>query len=394
MKKAFLLTIMVALISASQSFALYNLMDQFAAEVLLNKPDIISNLDFVKGANNVAVQKDSATYRSSFDSHIAVILENVNHGDELNGLSVRLQMPVKEDVTPHVQSVVKFGNVKIDDFGQAFLESLGYDVEIYEKSNIDDVPCEEPIMDRPDEPMPVEGNPTPDTDVVVGDPLPHDDTSVVVVNPDAPVLEPPVVIMPSPFQIQSAFLSKGNIGWSISQYESADESSVDFVLNIMDAESISDEVREDFQKMLTFYGLEYGERDQLGDNMRVMKYVDLVPDVDEDEFNFQPAMKAELEWLKANGVVMGLTEQDIDMISSASKPGLSGWNSRIAYSDGEWVPYYETDDAKLIFILEDEAIAPEAIDVPDGAVDLIATSVSPMGKSITKWGKIKNNLGQ
>ncbi len=391
MKKMFCLTTLVILAFAFQSLALYNIMDQYAVEVLLNKPGMAHNLDFMSHAENVAIQNNIVTYRSNFDNRVAVILEGVSAGDNLNGLSVRLQMPVRQDTIPHIQSIVKFKDARIDDVGQGFLESLGYDVDIVVRDGDRNDPGEEPVVDRPITPLPVDEKPVEDTSPNNAGDVPEISVDAGIAvgndNPDKGQDET------SSVRVQVIFLNKGNIGWNIAHYEGVDGSSVDFILNIMNADAISDEVREDFQQMVAFYELGRDAQDQLNENMKVMRSVDLVLDMDisADEFDFHAATKTELEWLKANGVIIGVTDQDISEISKAAKTGLAGWNSRIVYSDGNWLPYYESGDANLI-LLEEAPIA-MPMDVPDGMAEFPTTSVSPQEKSITQWGRIKGNLG-
>ena len=64
--------------------------------------------------------------------------------------------------------------------------------------------------------------------------------------------------------------------------------------------------------------------------------IDLVPavDIDKDEFDFQTAMKVELEWLRKNMIIVGITDADIKIISEKAKVGTSSWNSRIVYEEG------------------------------------------------------------
>jgi len=393
MKRIFFLSILIILALTSQAFALYNIMDQFAVEAVLNRPDITSNLDFMQHAENTITREEAVTYRSNFDNRIAVVLGEIHHDEFLNGLSIRLQMPIKENVTPHVHSVVKMNDVKIDDVGQGFLESLGYKVNVVGMGLIDDGPREEP-GDRPvdDKPRPVHN--------LIGERVPEpsgEEVDIVVISDrdDAVDATPPKdVYILNP---QTILLYKETLRWSIVQYETVDGNGVDFILNIMNAESISNEAREDFQQMIAFYGFDESALDLLDAKMEVMKSVELVPDadIDEGEFDFQSAMRTELEWLKANGIIMGITDQDIAGISEASKAGVAGWNSRIIYSEDSWRPYYDTDDPNLIRLLFEDASPPEVmetLEMPDGDVAFATASVTPGGKSITKWGKIKTGF--
>ena len=359
------------------------MMDQYAAEVLLNKPGIDHNLDFMTFAANVAVQENTATYRSRYDASIAVILESVNHGDGLDGLSVRLQMPVKEQVTPHVQSVVRFKDAMLDDVGEDFLKSLGYAVNVVGMGVIDDGYDDEPGRERPVDVLPVEEKPAPDTLIVAGR-VPEPSIDVVDVTVDLSDSDAASPKDGDAIWTQSILLSKGDVRWSIVHYSNTDGSNVDFILNIANTDTISDEVKQHLQKMMEFYGLEEGALSQLDENMNVMQAVALVPE--KGEYDFPSTMKAELGWLQENGIIAGITEQDIANIASVTKQEAAGWNSRIAYSEGRWFPYYETNDARLIF---EDADAP-TVGVPEDMISFPTASVSPNSKSITQWGRIKS----
>jgi hypothetical protein len=72
-----------------------------------------------------------------------------------------------------------------------------------------------------------------------------------------------------------------------------------------------------------------------------------------DDFDFGNAMKTELEHLRDDGVIMGLTDGDVDKIASASVRGTAGFNSRIVYEDGEWITYRETGNPVQLLKLSD-----------------------------------------
>jgi len=48
-----------------------------------------------------------------------------------------------------------------------------------------------------------------------------------------------------------------------------------------------------------------------------------------DDFDFGTAMKTELGYLRDDGMVVGLTDEDVDEIASASVRGTAGFNSRL-----------------------------------------------------------------
>ncbi len=51
-------------------------------------------------------------------------------------------------------------------------------------------------------------------------------------------------------------------------------------------------------------------------------------------------LKYELNWLIKAGVIRGLSSEDVSKIYSVARAGMAGWNSRLVYVEGEWMPYY------------------------------------------------------
>jgi len=76
-------------------------------------------------------------------------------------------------------------------------------------------------------------------------------------------------------------------------------------------------------------------------------------DVAANDFDFGAAMKTELEQLIGDGVVVGLTDGDVDEMASASVRGTAGFNSRIVYEAGVWTPYHETENPVQLLKLAD-----------------------------------------
>jgi len=375
MKKLFLFSTLMVLVFASQAFSLYNLMDSYATEVLLNKDGIIHNLGFIKAAENVSAKDTIALYRSHYDDRIGVTLEAVDHGDDLKGLTVRLQIPLVEEVMSIFYSAAEIKGVRIDDPGEGFLKSLGYKVDVVLMGD-DEKPVDEtrPGEDLPrdEEPKPVEG------------------TTVEFAQVDTIIIDTPIIDAKSVWN-QGIFLSKDDVTLTIFCYE--DEDAIDLSLNIMNSQTIGDRVKEDIRQIANFYGFGESVLDQLEENASVRERITLVEviNIETEDFDFNSAMKMELDWLRDNGIVIGLTDQDVYDISVIAKPGIAGWNSRIVHSSGRWFPYYETDDPNLIF-LEEGAGAKIDMNMPDGAATFPPTSVTPASKAITRWGKIKSEL--
>lgn len=378
MKRLFLCSILMVFIFTSQAFSFFGLMDANAVEVLLNRSDIIYNLDYLKAAENVSFKDTTALYRSHYDDRIGVTLQTVDQEDILKGVSVRLQIPLKEKITYNFYSVAQIKGVRIDDPGKDFMKSLVYIVDAYSMEVVDNPPVDEPRpggdLPRDEEPKPVDG------------------ASVNYAQLEPVTIDTPG-IDPMPAWTQTIVLSKDDVTISIACYGDDDESTVDLKLSIMNSQSISDQVKEDISQIFNFYGLGETVLNQLEENASVMEYTYLVESIDvkEEEFDFHSAMKTELDWLRDNGIVMGLTDQDVYDISTIAKQGTAGWNSRIVYSDGRWFPYYETPDPVLIYTAT-ETNTKIDMDMPDGVAEFPPTSVTPAGKSITGWGKIKTSL--
>jgi len=60
-----------------------------------------------------------------------------------------------------------------------------------------------------------------------------------------------------------------------------------------------------------------------------------------DESTLKAALAYELKWLESVGVIKGLSNEDITAILKAAKAGTAGWNSRLVYANGAWMPYNE-----------------------------------------------------
>ncbi len=72
----------------------------------------------------------------------------------------------------------------------------------------------------------------------------------------------------------------------------------------------------------------------------------VVPGVDSDIV--KEALIYELKWLSDIGVIKGLSENDINEIGDVAEVGYAGWNSRIVYAEGKWMPYNIAVEEELI----------------------------------------------
>jgi len=117
---------------------------------------------------------------------------------------------------------------------------------------------------------------------------------------------------------------------------------------------------------------------------------DLVPavDIDKDTFDFQTAMKVELEWLRKNMIIAGITDADIKMITEEVKAGTSGWNSRIIYEEGNWLVYSDTNNPLLLKVRGCGGFSLD--NIPKGQIVLPGSAtVNNKRKLSVTWGMLK-----
>jgi len=81
---------------------------------------------------------------------------------------------------------------------------------------------------------------------------------------------------------------------------------------------------------------------------KTSEWDDLEPAIDTSGFNCVTALLVELGWLSKNGVIENLTERDVHGMCKVAHQGTAGFNSRIVYEDGEWIPYRETGNPVLL----------------------------------------------
>ena len=119
-------------------------------------------------------------------------------------------------------------------------------------------------------------------------------------------------------------------------------------LRVEGVSSLSDAVLGEFKKVFKAVGL--GE-DLVG-KCSFEKFEEsrgrFVPAYDVSEEDIREALRAELKWLSESGVISGLSEDDIETIASTAELGYAGWNGRLVWSEGRWVPYSSTEGAVVL----------------------------------------------
>ncbi len=131
----------------------------------------------------------------------------------------------------------------------------------------------------------------------------------------------------------------------------------------------------------------------------------VAPAFNVSETEVREALRFELEFLQSQGVVSGLTEGDISKIAARAELGDSGWNERLVWWEGRWVPYSETG-LPLVKCSQPvpEFLSPETLDTLEvgelglgtslgqGTVHdplaLCGTSELPPGNQVEDWSEV------
>ena len=147
-------------------------------------------------------------------------------------------------------------------------------------------------------------------------------------------------------------LQKGDILIKVMPAERTSQEETDVSVTVNNATSMSDGVKDEITDVLVAIGF-FESADIIDDtaivsNIREWDDLESAIGIAADDFDFGAAMKTELERLIDDGVIMGLTDEDVDEMASASVRGTAGFNSRIVYEDGGWIPYRETGNPVLM----------------------------------------------
>ncbi|MEM1690919.1 MAG: hypothetical protein QXG48_03980 [Thermofilaceae archaeon] len=103
----------------------------------------------------------------------------------------------------------------------------------------------------------------------------------------------------------------------------------------------------------------------------------LAEQVSEDDV--KAALKAELEWLVENRVVSGLEPADTALIAAAAKLGYAGWNQRLVWYEGGWIPYSQVPGATLVRCVT--GVHPEFVAGSNEYVGLSQASATKTGET-------------
>ena len=311
------------------AIACSNPADSFAFEVLLNKPGITYNLAPFKDAENVNIKNGAAVYRSHYNSEVAVIIQEVM--SPVKGLSVRLQVPTKTVKISSNQTLLEmFVNRNLTP-DVDLIESMGYEV-----------------LKRP-----------------------SGEVSIIEARKGSP--------------------KNGSVEISIFSKKSEDGLRSWFSATIRN-KALTGELLKELKIIATSSGITEDEWNNARIETKTVDDIDLRVLHDYlESFDFKSAVKVELEWLKENGIISGLTDSDIQQISQLAKAGLAGHNSRLVWENG-WKPYYETSNPLLVKGINCEGFSAE--NLPEGeltirshneSLDILPVIILLSAASILLW---------
>lgn len=334
MKSISLILIIFSFIFTYSSFACVDPLDRFATEVVLNKLNISYNLKPIEDAKNVIIEDGVIVYRSHFDNRVAVMLSKINadlgEGNTLKGLSVRIQIPTKTAINPRIASGILVEYTSLNQIDEQFIRSLGYDISV-ERT----------------------GSQT------------------------------------------NLYMKKGNVTFDMSQFLRVGEKKLSISLVVKDVEFLTDEIKSELRKIIKSLELDERILKELESNLYKYTEDNLIEaiDVKRNEFDFKSAMKTELNWLKSNNIINGITDDDIKAVSELSEVGISGWNSRVIYAKGMWLPFYESGYG-MIRDGGGGCGAFEPSKLPEGELNFSSAITGLDNKIVTKWGEIKSRLSR
>ena len=346
----------LSLIFVGVALACANPTDSFATEVLLNKPGLSYDLSGIVQAEGVTLHKgkvspsgveivtvevprpqetvtgkeavqpeegetqteiEAITYRSHYDPCVAVVLSESGVGPEAREyLSVRIQIPTQEvySSTPLVEMRL-VGQMDVVSLDVEQAQTLGWGIKISGGGSW--------TVGGGD----VEGDDDDEEN--------EGDSERREVSRDAYILHKS--------DLQVHIMAAGRTSLMDTEVE----------VTVNNAASLSDEVRNEVARLLVVIGFATDEQAALENasvESKVNEWMDLAEavDVSADEFDWQEAMRTELAWLGDKGVISGLSDAEIEEIAAACERGVAGYNSRIIFEAGQWLPYRETNQPLLL----------------------------------------------
>jgi hypothetical protein len=271
--------LILSLFSASLAQACFNPTDSFAVEVILNKPGIVYDLAKIKNAVGVSTQDNSLIYHSHYNENAAVILSEDESSE--NGLGIKIQIPTKEVTT--VWTIIRIEKtldyVKMADISADKATVLGWQVV-----GTEDIPQ------------------------------------------------------------SSASLTKNENIISLRAKNKAVDYGMIVTIEIKGKiDKLTDSLKNEFINVLKTVGLSENEAQSIFEQENIKTFPLTETDLTEGvaikaaEFEFDEALKKELQFLVSNQIINGLSEQDIVDIYKLAEKGKAGYNERIRWFKNKWV---------------------------------------------------------
>ncbi|MBU3913277.1 MAG: hypothetical protein KKB21_03475 [Nanoarchaeota archaeon] len=301
MKITLTLTLILTLIFLPSVLAsCINSADDYAVEVVLNKPGIEYDLKALNNAQNIFINNGRYILKSDYSSSLAAILEEQTGLTTLqsSGLSVRLQIPVKAKST--IVPNLKFVSTGLKGM-------LNVSEEPYNGWKIS---C-------------VDGNPIPQCE----------------------------------FKKGLTTISAGLVGQT--KYEATIETNENLkecssscdgrCIGSINMKCIDKQLKDDIESMMKHSGLAKSF-DEIASSYRIIssgniQTTDIAPETS-TEIDWETALSQQLRFLRLNKII-AITDLEIEQISSLAQAGAAGINSRIIYGEDPhgnetWLYYDKT----------------------------------------------------
>jgi predicted transcriptional regulator len=150
-----------------------------------------------------------------------------------------------------------------------------------------------------------------------------------------------ISILSEEFETIMYTFSKENLSLIVNLDDGSPDSSIDnnWTVQIIGRNMTLDGfVEEETKQLLEFIGMDITLWDEAEPSYSVETIDNIVPDVETDirSYDWGKALKEELEFLRDLSVIKGLSDGDIEDISSSLGTGLLALNDIILYDDGGW----------------------------------------------------------
>ncbi len=283
--------------------------DPFTTEVALSKSGMRYNLSEIMKIENV-IGEESITYRSHYNPDVSVVLTKTRfyygHGDSYSPylLSVGLKIPSKHHTRPEVEVIVEFDNLP-EEPDENILRALGYEGS-FETGY-------------------------------------YDPRTSTYYQYDG------IMSIWTKGEIEIAPGWEINKVWTIVCWEGHKENGPlhpgTFRALINFENSLTTELENELKTILEAHGIssDVWERASVETWIYEEELLSFpTVDIDPEAFDWGEAMRVELTWLRDNGVISGITDSDIESISSLCRLRTSGYNGRVVFYNGKWMYYHET----------------------------------------------------